>query len=242
MTIYSAAQWPLLQSLNEVKHKSGLFTCTATFISRVGESAMPTEIETSIGPVDVWPDPVVQTGTDGMQTITATGYGAWDESISEGTYGYNIGRLPVYWSYGSTFASATYRSTILPVIFETVHVRKMGNSIPPLPTQGVVDPTDPNSPSITLRILDQTGADITLQKFNILQFDASITAAGYTGTFEKTITTLIRPTMVKKNTYGTIVEAEATYEFLLGYAGDATSANPIGTYLNFGFFTPVPPP
>lgn len=240
-TIYSAAQWPLQQSLNEVKHKSGLFTCTATFISPVGNSVLPTEIETSIGPVDVWPEPVVATGTDGFQTITATGYGVWDGSVSDVTYGYTLSRLMVYWSFRRP-TSVQWRRAILPVILETVHVRKMGSAIPPLPVQGVVDPTVPNSPSITLRILDQTGADITKKLFNISEFDPYITNEGYTGTFEKTITTLIRPTMVKKNTFGTVIETEATYEFLLGIAVDSTSSNIIGTYLDFGNFNQVTPP
>lgn len=89
-TIYSSAQWPLLQSKTEQKFKSGLFNVSAEFIRPVGSDALPTEIETSIGPVDVWPEPTVSSGTDGFERINATGYGVWDDAGQEVVFGYEV--------------------------------------------------------------------------------------------------------------------------------------------------------
>ena len=223
-TIYSSAQWPLLQSLNEVKHKSGLFTCTATFLAPIGNAETPTEIETSIGPVDVWPEPVVATGTDGFQTITATGYGVWDETISEVTYDYSADTLPVIWmqQYGvdEPFYSV---QRVLPVIFESVHIRKIGPAITPIPTPAI-------------RILSITGSDITNQTFNISQFSGPPSPALYSGTFEQTIRKLIQPTMVKKNTFGSVIETEVTYGFIKHDAAETNQS----TALSFGSFSAIP--
>ena len=241
-TVYSASssQWPLLQSLNEVKHKSGLFTCTATFIRPVGNTALPTVIETSIGVVDVWPEPVVSTGTDAFQTISATGYGVWDASISEATFSCDIGSLPVQWSRmeycnhsdgcdevpcGGIVEEA-YRVKYMPVIVESVHVRKIGDSIPPIPARVPADPesTETESP---LKIQDITAQDISETDFNISEFDPYVSPSGYTGDFNKKITLLILPTMVKKNTYGEIVETEVVYSIVLDGAA---------TQINYGTF------
>lgn len=244
-TIYYAnSAWPIQQSLNEVKHKSGLFTCTATFLRPVGNQDLPTEIQTSIGPVDVWPEPVVATGTDGFQTISATGYGVWDATISEATYGYELGSLPVQWwqrDYCNNPAgcandvpcggliSETNPVKYLPVIVESVHVRRLGDSIPPLPTRLPADPesTEPQSP---LKILDLNGQDITSKEYNISEFTPYVTPSTYVGEFKKTITPVILPTMVKKNTYGEIVETEVVYSIILDGAA---------TQLNFGSFSSI---
>lgn len=84
-TVYSStgAQWPLLQSKTEQKFKSGIFNVSAEFIRPVGNTDLPTEIETSIGPVDVWPEPTVSVGTDGFDRINATGYGVWESGVFE---------------------------------------------------------------------------------------------------------------------------------------------------------------
>lgn len=223
-TIYSSAQWPLLQSLNEVKHKSGLFTCTATFLRPVGNEDLPTEIETSIGPVDVWPEPVVATGTDGFQTITATGYGVWDATISEVTYDYSADTLPVYWLQEMGNDEPIYSvQRFLPVIFESVHIRKIGDAIPPIPTPAI-------------RILSVTGSDITNQTFNISQFLGAPRPSLYSGTFEQTIRKLIQPTMVKKNTFGSVIETEVTYGFIKHDAAETNQS----TALSFGVFLRIP--
>lgn len=241
MTLYSSSspQWPLLQSLSEVKHKSGLFTCTATFIRPVGNTDLPSVIETSIGLVDVWPEPVVSTGTDGFQSISATGYGVWDDTISEATYSYDVGSLPVQWhrvEYCNNsdgcgdvpcggFVDEVFRERSMPVIVESVHVRKIGDSLPPIPVRVSADPDES-----ALKIQDITGQDISQQEFNISQFDSFVSPAGYNGQFDKTITLVILPTMVKKNTYGQIVEIEVVYSIVLEGAA---------TQINFGTFSSI---
>jgi hypothetical protein len=242
MPVYSASsnQWPLLQSLNEVKHKSGLFTCTATFIRPVGNTHLPTVIETSIGDVDVWPEPVVSTGTDAFQTISATGYGVWDASISEATFSRDIGSLPVQWSRMEYCKNSDgcdevpcggivdeyFRVKYMPVIVESVYVRKIGDSLPPIPARVPAD-TESTETESTLKIQDITGQDISQTEFNISEFDDFVSPSGYNGQFNKKITLLILPTMVKKNTYGEIVETEVVYSIVLDGAA---------TQINYGTF------
>ena len=84
-TVYSASssQWPLLQSKTEQKFKSGLFNVSAEFIRPVGNTDLPSVIVTSIGNVDVWPEPTVSVGTDGFERVNATGYGVWAAGVFE---------------------------------------------------------------------------------------------------------------------------------------------------------------
>ena len=219
-TIYSAnSAWPVQQSLNEVKHKSGLFTCTATFLRPVGNEDLPTQIETSIGPVDVWPEPVVATGTDGFQTITATGYGVWDASISEVTYSYEIGVVWVIADFTKTCTDPgacedgtpcgalrfwRHLSKSFPAVFESVHIKKIGTAFPPL-----VRP---------LRILSLGGEDITSKGYSISYLEPTITSANYSGDFShKTLSFATIPSMVKTNTYGTVSETEVVYGIRSSY-------------------------
>ena len=239
-TIYSAnSAWPVQQSLNEVKHKSGLFTCTATFLRPVGNEDLPTQIETSIGPVDVWPEPVVATGTDGFQTITATGYGVWDETISEVTYSYDIG---VIWAYATTSKTCTEspscedgttcgmqhsQGEILKrelAVFESVHIKKIGDAFPP--------------PVRPLRILNFQGDDITDADYNI-SFISNITPEIYYGDFlTKKLAFATIPSMVKTNTYGTVSESEAVYG--IRSSVDLTDTGPRAD-IRFGHFNREPP-
>ena len=202
MTIYSLAQWPLLQSLDEVKHKSGLFTCTATYVRPIGNEDLPEVIETSIGPVDVWPEPVVATGTDGFQKISATGYGVWDDKIVDVTYGLEAAKIFVLYSLSDfcynaagcsyngedftcgEFMGTTHTARTLDVILETAHVRKIGSSLPELPSE----------PDTTkkLRVFDTSLNDITDTEFSITQFFPSMLLV-YNGTSTKKITAQILP-------------------------------------------------
>jgi hypothetical protein len=227
-TVYSSTgtQWPLLQSKTEQKFKSGLFTVSAEFIRPVGNTGLPTGIETSIGDVDVWPEPTVSSGTDGFERINATGYGVWDNSVTEVTYDYSAETLPVYWSLElNTPPYVSIVETSLSVIFETAHIRKIGDSIPQLG-------------NLTLRILSATGADITDTLFDVSQFDARIIPSIYAGTFQKKIRTLIQPVMAKKNTYGEIIETEVTYGFIKHDAAELNQS----TALSFGYFSLPPAP
>lgn len=237
MTIYSLAQWPLLQSLDEVKHKSGLFTCTATYVSPIGNKDMPEVIETSIGPVDVWPEPVVATGTDGLQRITATGYGVWDDQIVDITYGLEAAKIFVLYSlsdfcYNSAgcsyngedftcgqFMGNTPEYRTLDVILETAHVRKIGSSLPTLPNQ--------LNSTRKLRVFDTSLNDISDTEFSILEFAPSMLFV-YNGAPTKKITAPIIPTQVRRNQYGTISEIEVIYT--------------LNARLNFGTYSTKPQP
>jgi len=145
----------------------------------------------------------------------------WDNSITEVTYDYSAETLPVYWSL--ELDTPPYVSTLetsLSVIFETAHIRKIGDSIPQLG-------------NLTLRILSATGTNISDKLFDVSQFDARIIPSIYAGTFQKKIRTLIQPVMVKKNTYGTITETEATYGFIKHEAAEINQS----TAISFGHFS-----
>lgn len=98
MPIYSASstQWPLLQSKSEQKFASGLFNVSAEFIRPVGNTNLPTEIETSIGAVEVWPEPTVSSGTDGFERINATGYGIFQSNVIEESFSLIATKIPYY--------------------------------------------------------------------------------------------------------------------------------------------------
>lgn len=239
MTIYSSSesQWPLLQSLDEVKHKSGLFTCTATYLRPIKNEDLPEVIETSIGPVDVWPEPVVATGTDGLQKITATGYGVWDDEIVDVTYGLEAAKIFVLYSisdscYNSAgcsyngedftcgeFMGLSEKVRTLDVILETAHVRKIGSSLPALPDQ-------PNTTK-KLRVFDSSFNDISDTEIYITQFEPNM-LIDYNGNSTKKITAQIIPTQVKRNQYGPISEIEVIYT--------------LNARLNFGAYSTKPQP
>jgi hypothetical protein len=243
MTFYSSAKWPVLQSLDEMKHKSGLLTCTGTYVRPVSSSYLPLQIETSIGPVDVWPEPVVSTGNDGLQTITATGYGVWDNQITEATFGYELSEVYIVYTIreycyspsgcqgnGSSYDCGQLMDewTIekkLDVILETAHVRKIGTAMPQIPSR----PSPTGSAPITgLRVFDLSLNDITNKEIKISEIDPYFNSSGYNGTFEKKIETQIRPKMVKRNEYGLIVETEVVYN--------------LQTQIDFGIFSTKPQP
>jgi len=86
MTIYkkNRLEWPVQQKATEQKFRSGLFTVSAEFIRPTGENALPTIIETSIGPVGVGGiDPTITTGTDGFERIHVVGYSIWNVGALE---------------------------------------------------------------------------------------------------------------------------------------------------------------
>jgi hypothetical protein len=86
MTIYkkNSLEWPVQQKATEQKFRSGLFTVSAEFIRPTGENALPTSIDTSIGPVGVGDiDPTITTGTDGFERIQVVGYSIWNVGALE---------------------------------------------------------------------------------------------------------------------------------------------------------------
>ena len=222
-TIYSSAQWPLLQSKTENKFKSGLFNVSAEFIRPVGNTDLPTQIETSIGPVDVWPEPTVSSGTDGFERINATGYGVWDADIIEVTYGYELGELvvPIVLidrcgnsagcgdnTCGSILAiSNPVRK--LSVILETVHIRKNGDEIPASPT---------------LKVFYTSGIELK-GSISITNIFPDVIPATYTGVFESTPVIQTRLVNIKKNVFGQVKETEVIYQAV--------------PYVNFGTFDQI---
>lgn len=223
-TVYSSpeAQWPLLQSKTEQKFKSGLFNVSAEFIRPVGNTSLPEEIETSIGQVDVWPEPTVSVGTDGFERINATGYGVWNSSLSEATFGYEIGTLTARWvltekctqANGCTLESGvvepcgsilsvTPQENTMNVLFETCHVKKIGQETPNVPSR-------PESGGLRMLSLDG------LQNLNNyrfpLEFFSGLSNDQYSGTFfkEPVVTSIL--SSVKKNSYDDkVFETEAVW-------------------------------
>jgi hypothetical protein len=218
MNVYkSTGTWPIQQSLTEQKQKSGLFTCSAEFLRPIGNPALPAVIQTSIGPVNVWPDPTVSVGTDGFERINATGYGVWNSSLVEEVKSFTPGIIeltaqarflkadpnnpsapaePLQISHEQTYARRIY------VVLETSFIRKMGDAIPATPA---------------LRILDYNNVDITDKIYNayldlsgeLQHFDQ------YQGNVQKSLIKQTIISHVKVNTYGTIKEIETSFELVL---------------------------
>ena len=231
-TVYSTGtQWPLLQSKTEQKFKSGLFNVSAEFIRPVGDTELPTVIETSIGTVDVWPEPTVSSGTDGFERINATGYGVWNANISEVVIGIQLGEVyaafdffpfcsnPFDCGFGiSVFDCGKHypvpvgvKQTPKKCLFNTVFIKKIGDVVPALPD--------------ALKIYNLAGIEITTQEINFSEFVGGLNIVPPTGTIQYT-TNL---SQISRVTYGTIVETSVTYEIL----------NP---FVNFGSIYEIPVP
>jgi|Laugresu1bdmlbdd_1035124.scaffolds.fasta_scaffold07083_5 hypothetical protein len=217
MPVYSASstQWPLLQSKTEQKFKSGLFTVSAEYIRPVGNGDLPAVIVTSIGNVDVWPEPTVSVGTDGFERVNATGYGVWDETIQEvvtsisrefvyatgtsssvitegpGCGGYNF-PIPLYFGNPPTHPK--------PVFVESVMIKKIGNELPSTPTLKIYD---------YLTFQDITNSAYSLTDFGLI---GTISSQTYDGNFApRQIPLSAYPSTIKTNVYGSIIELEVSY-------------------------------
>ena len=223
-TVYSSPnnQWPLLQSKTEQKFKSGLFNVSAEFIRPSGNLSLPDKIETSIGEVDVWPEPTVSIGTDGFERINATGYGVWDSSLSEATFGYETGTLTARWvliekcplSEGCTdsegvlqpcgsILSVTPRENTMNVILETCHVKKTGQDIPNVPSR---------PESAGLRMLALNGVQ-NLNNYEFpLEFFSDLSNVEYSGTFfKKPVVTPLLSSVNKISYDNKVFETEAVW-------------------------------
>jgi hypothetical protein len=212
-TVYSASssQWPLLQSKTEQKFKSGLFNVSAEFIRPVGNTDLPDVIETSIGDVDVWPEPTVSVGTDGFERINATGYGVWDANASASTFGYELGELVITFRLidkctmldgcgegkpcGSILAITPVVRNIS-VILETVHIAQIGDTIPGSPT---------------LKAFYTNGTQLPVS-INIGSIEPSVSPSLYSGVFDSNIIIEKRLVNIKKNVFGAVKETEVIYQ------------------------------
>jgi hypothetical protein len=216
-TVYSSTgtQWPLLQSKTEQKFKSGLFNVSAEFIRPVGNTDLPSVIETSIGEVDVWPEPTVSVGTDGFERVNATGYGQFS-SLGEIIYGYEVFELrAIYATYepclnpngcgedsnGIEISCGTYGPGIerisrpLRLIKQSALVKRIGSEIPGPP------------PLKVFRLNNTEVTALSPHDFGIL-----LSQFNYSGQFAPFVVsrTSIMSTL-KKNEYGDISETEVLY-------------------------------
>lgn len=200
MTIYTNGPTLFLQSVEEHRHLGGLFAVTAEWLRPRGSSELPQSIPTSLGEIDIFPEPSVSVGTDGFERITATGYDIWDQSTYESrgvTTGEITASIRVFTNpttdpvSGLTFYDTAYDEKTFPgYIFEVAHLKKMRRKgTPALP------------PAPILKVRNSDGAEIT--QFNVpINLDIS-----YTGTVEKTI----QITNVNVTNYGAVEEVEVVY-------------------------------
>ena len=93
MTIYSTGSALVLQSVTENKFKSGLLNATAEWVRPMGSAAIPEKIPTSIGDIDIFPDPTISKDTSGFERITATAYGLWSSNAQETKLNLNPDRV-----------------------------------------------------------------------------------------------------------------------------------------------------
>jgi hypothetical protein len=184
LTIYkSNTGWPVLQSLTETKHLSGLLSVSAEYIRPVGNGALPTNIETSAGSAAVYPAPTVSKDTSGFEKINATAYRVYDATKSEEIF--NISLYSMRVGYILNFSDGTSESVFvsLPVVIESGWVKKMGASIPTLSR-----PLAIVSPATFIIPVPGNG---TVSGTPVLNQYLS---------------------MVKQNKYGSVTETEAAYE------------------------------
>jgi len=183
-TIYkSNTGWPVLQSLTETKHLSGLLSVSAEYIRPVGNQALPTSIQTSAGIATIYPTPTVSKDTSGFEKINATAYRVYDATKSEETF--NISLYSMRVGYFLNFSDGSIESVTvpLPVVIESGWVKKMGDTIPTL--------------SRPLAIVSPTTFEIPVQGNGLV-----------TGT--PVLSQYL--SMVKQNKYGSVTETEAAYE------------------------------
>jgi hypothetical protein len=184
LTIYKGeTNWPVLQSLTETKHLSGLLSVSAEFIRPVGVSTLPTSIQTSAGSATVYPTPTVSKDTSGFEKINATAYRVYDATKSDETF--NISLYSMRVAYILNFSDGSSESVFvsLPVVIESGWVKKMGDTIPTL--------------SRPLEIVSPTTFEIPVQGNGLV-----------TGT--PVLSQYL--SMAKQNKYGTVTETEAAYE------------------------------
>lgn len=226
MLVYtaSASQWPLLQSKTEQKFKSGLFNVSAEYIRPVGNSDLPSRIDTSIGDVDVWPAPTVTVGTDGFERIHATGYGVWDHTSKEVVYSYEVASVtggalafeickrPDTWQLngggtdyvrtngcgkvpcGGDIAQHLAKSPERQILLETVCIKKIGDTLPSRPP---------------LKFYDTDFTELTEITSDWLGFGEWQTW-GYGGTSALNPVIPIMASL-RQNKFGTITETEVVY-------------------------------
>jgi hypothetical protein len=160
-TYASSSDGLFLQSVTEQKHQGGLFTVSAEYRRISGNDAVPDTIPSSEGDITVYPEPTISIGTDGFETVNATGYGIWVDAIAKKmslevgllqvtVYGWKLDPDPVDPSAPPYYLPNIFQFRSPGFIFETSHqtqMRLFGND---------------NIPSIpTLRLLNFEGLEVT---------------------------------------------------------------------------------
>lgn len=201
MNFYSAnGQQLLLQNVNEQRNLGGLFSATAEWIRPVGSEELPTSIPTSLGEIEIFPEPAVSVGTDGFQRITATGYDIWDQStyqVLNYTPGVITASIRMFGNpttdpiTGITYYEERLAERDLEgYFFEVSHSKKMRR-------KGIF--TLPPPPG--LKVKDAFGADIT-----------QITVEVATGVYDTgVVKTTVIPININVNNYGSVEEVEVMY-------------------------------
>lgn len=132
MTIYSTGSGLFLQSVTENKFKSGLLNATAEWVRPMGSAAIPGKIPTSIGDLDIFPDPTISKDTSGFERITATAYGLWSSNAQETKLNLNTDRVRTLFKQTS---AGTASIVYVGLIFETAAckiTRNVGDTNVPL--------------------------------------------------------------------------------------------------------------
>lgn len=205
MMLYTNGTNLFLQNVTEHRHLGGLFAVTAEWLRPVGSIELPQSIPTSLGEVDVFPEPSIATGTDGFERITATGYDIWDQTtyeVRKFTTGEITAKVLTYINpttspdTGETYYTTDVKEITFPgYIFEVAHLKKVRRKgTPTLP------------PAPTLKVRNSGYAEIT-------QFSLPsnyVTFVGITSPVEKTI----QITNINVNDYGAVEEVEVVYSII----------------------------
>lgn len=182
--IYKNGTWPILTSLTKVPHRSGLLALSATFIRPKNDTSLPADIDG----VQIFGEPSVARSSDAMETITAVAYSTWGAGESDEVFNISLYDMPCYYWFQRGPSNQGFQpegNTLrLSVVTESGWIKKIGNAIPTL--------------SRPLAIIKPTTFSVTLPE------DGRIVTG----------TPVLNPTlsMVKRSSYGSVTETEATYE------------------------------
>jgi hypothetical protein len=200
MTIYSSGSDLFLQSVTENKFKSGLLNATAEWVRPMGSAAIPEKIPTSIGDIDIFPDPTILKDTSGFERITATGYGLWSSNAQEIKINLNPDRVRTIFTHGNV----TVFGDRVGLIFEAAACKI---------TRNVGDTNVPVMP--VMNIYNYNGTPVT--QINVADVVGSI---GYNpgGNFSWTSSAPIVKrhyiSNISLNSYGSVEEVEFIFEMV----------------------------
>lgn len=224
MTIYkkTGLKWPVQQSATEQKFRNGLFTVSAEFIRPIGEEALPTSIQTSIGFVAVGDiDPTITTGTDGMERIQVTGYSIWNSGAIEE----RISLTPMNIEFQARTLNACQGSPQAAVLSKNINIfaeiifkHFSGTKLPSAPQANIFG------------ISNVTGlVNISSESYNVTKL-FGISPADYYGNFQSQQVSLSTfPQSITRHYHGEAITTEVVY-----------SISPPA--INFGLFDRICPP